>query len=169
MIGFSMFQMQSDATISRGGKYRYDLLRTWNADHPAVVFIMLNPSKADASVNDATIRRCMSFARWWGYGGIIVVNLFAIRSTDPSNIYLSPRPIGKDNDDYIAKHSSGRDVICAWGNHGEYKNRGWKVFHRILRKQATSIKCLGMTKEGHPKHPLRLSKITKRIVMDDVG
>ena len=93
--------IERGAVFSPNGVYRYSLSRVWKREKGLVLFLLLNPSTADANVLDPTLRRCMSFAEAWGYGGILVGNIFALRSTDPQFLYLSRDPIGPTNDFYI--------------------------------------------------------------------
>lgn len=121
---------------------------------PRVAFIMLNPSTADAKEDDPTIRRCMGFARAWGYGGIDVVNLYAYRATNPKELKKAPSPIGPYNDNTvlaIARHAD--KIVCAWGAHGG--RRGDSIL-RKLRHEGLTPMCLEKTKKGAPKHPLYL-------------
>jgi len=116
---------------------------------------MLNPSTADASQEDPTIRRCVGFARSWGYGALAIVNLFALRSTDPRALYAHATPVGERNDAFIAAQATISDlVIAAWGVHGAHQDRGAAVL-RMLRREV-KVRCIGVTKDGHPKHPLYL-------------
>jgi len=148
------------ATIE--GEYRYLLTRRWfdffNGEAPHLVcFIMLNPSTADAEFDDATITRCINYAKLWGYNGIQVVNLFGLRSRMPSVLYTHPDPIGPLNDQYILTSMQECSlVVAAWGIHGEYQSRG-EVVRNICKNR--KIYCLSITKEGHPAHPLYLKKI----------
>ena len=103
------------AVLSECGSYRYALTREW-ADGKCVAWLMLNPSTADADIDDPTIRRCIGFARQWGYGRLVVVNLFALRATDPRVLVRNADPVGSKNDFYIAKAmKEAQEVICAWG------------------------------------------------------
>lgn len=148
------------------GPYRYSLWRLWD-DRPHVVFIMLNPSTADAKANDPTIRRCMGFARIWGYGGICVVNLFALRATDPNVLYSAQDPVGPLNDEQIESSLGGTDtVIAAWGAHGVFRNRGAAVRARIEKHCA--LRHLGLTANGSPRHPLYLRGDTQPQWWSDV-
>ncbi len=139
--------------------YRYTLTRTWDDEFRPCAFIGLNPSTADESTDDPTIRRCIRFAKDWGYGGLIMLNLFAVRSTDPFEIYRNPSPIGPDNDAYISNVLSNQcaGLVCAWGNHGTHFSRGDHV-RELISKLATkpTPTHLGLTKSGQPKHPLYL-------------
>ncbi|MFE2772275.1 DUF1643 domain-containing protein [Microbacterium resistens] len=139
------------STADVRGDYRYTLTRTWDTDRDSVVFIMLNPSIADASVDDPTIRRCISFAKREGFGGIIVVNLYAFRATDPQAMFAAVDPVGPDNDRIIANAVAGRTVIAAWSSYA-HPARVAQVL--ALLPGTASLRCLGVTKGGHPRHPL---------------
>jgi hypothetical protein len=158
----------SGAVISPDGVYRYRLWRIWDDDLFPTAFVMLNPSTADASVDDPTIRRCMGFARLWGAGGIVVVNLFAFRTTDPK-ILFGPQSaergdgnVGNENDEHIRKVLGVVDnVVCAWGAHPLAASRAREVL--ALFPSGVEVSCLGTTKDGHPKHPLYLRANTARV------
>lgn len=139
------------AVISDDGKYRYALWRDWNAALPLVTWCMLNPSTADADVDDPTIRRCIGFSRRLGYGGMEVVNLYAYRVTSPRELWRIERyggdVFGPRNQDFqLAATPEGRTVICAWG-----ANKG------RFYPDTNTLYCLGKTKDGYPRHPLYLS------------
>lgn len=123
-----MYYLDSHAIFSPDRQYRYKLSRTWDYDEPKAAFIMLNPSVADESINDPTVSRCVRYAMDWGYGTLIVGNLFAIISTKPQEIWkneIGHDPIGPENDRYIREINREADlIIVAWGNHGVYNNRG---------------------------------------------
>lgn len=143
------------ADLSACGTYRYSLWRQWG-DGPAVNFVMLNPSTADADKDDPTIRRCIGFAKGWGFERLVVTNLFALRSTDPRVLYRHESPIGPDNDTALFTRAATVSlVVFAWGGHGGA--RGARVAD-LLR--SFSPGCLGRTKDGSPRHPLYLPKIT---------
>ncbi len=136
------------------GLYRYSLWREWDATAPRVGFVMLNPSRADAVVNDPTIRRCMGFARSWGYGSLEVMNLFAYRTTDPKSLSLVAEPIGTENDAHLVRLTQRTErIIVAWGNWGRLQGRDRQVLQLL---SAASLHCLGTTKLGQPRHPLYL-------------
>jgi len=142
----------SAAGFSPCGKYRYWLTRTWDTERSQLAWIMLNPSTADASANDPTIRKCMGFARDWGYGGIIVVNLFAYRTAYPSELRTVADPVGPDNDREILRWvDDAAEVVAAWGSNQYIGERDREVL-RLLKDRAP--KCLGTTNEGCPRHPL---------------
>lgn len=148
--------MQMDAAMSSDLKYRYYLTRVWNDEQDMAIFIGLNPSTADATEDDPTIRRCMGFARRLGCGGIGMLNLFAFRSTDPRELRRQANPISEPdttiNDDWISKITGAHQTIIAcWGTHGEYLFRGRNVALRV-----PGLQCFGITKNKEPKHPLYL-------------
>jgi hypothetical protein len=157
--------MFKDAVLSDDGVYRYWLSRSKRdpspgfVTHNAVNFIMLNPSTADASLDDPTIRRCMGFAWNFGFDQLIVTNLFAYRATNPKELIGLRDAIGDGNDNQLLMAAAlAKQVICAWGVNGVLGGRDkavcellsdWPLYH------------LGLTNAGHPKHPLYLPKTTK--------
>jgi hypothetical protein len=147
-----MPEMLKDAVIDETGKYRYSLIRHWESWQPKLLFIMLNPSTADANLDDPTIRRCIGFAKAWGFGSLEVVNLFAYRATNPEELKKCKDPIGPENDMHIQRAALQTDkIITAWGTNGTLLGRDRKVMD-ILYSFRTY--CLQMSKNGHPKHPL---------------
>lgn len=147
-------------------KYRYRLWRRWG-EEPSVCFLMLNPSTADEYELDPTLRRCAGFAKRWGAGGIEILNLFALRSTDPDGIYTMDDPVGPDNDRTIrALASVTPEIVVAWGVHGSWMNRAEAVLE-ILRQTECVPLCLGVTKDGHPRHPLYLRGTTERRLLSE--
>lgn len=139
------------AVLSPCGTYRYELTRTWGAGK-LVGWVMLNPSKADAEVDDPTIRRCMGFARAWGYNGIVVRNLYALRATDPRELWQHPDPVGPDNHRALASAGGEALTVCAWGSNAD-PVRAQAVVGSLIIARAT-LRCLGVTKDGQPRHPL---------------
>jgi len=149
------------AIISECGKYRYVLSRIWNDDAfiPKVAFIMLNPSTADATTDDATIRRCISFAKSWGYGGLHVANLFAYRATNPKELLTAKNPVGDKNDYYLSRiqiQGNNCDVVFAWGCFPEHIKRMKEVLKIFPFGMAIKV-----SKDGFPMHPLYLPKDLK--------
>ena len=146
------------AVFSEDRRYRYLLRRRVGDSEKRVLFIMLNPSKADEERNDPTIRRCIGFARSWGFGILEVVNLFALMSTYPKALLKADDPVGPDNDATIcAALESADTVVLAWGNHGlDHEKRVAEV--TTMAWKADRPCCLGMTVKGAPRHPLRLPK-----------
>ena len=160
MIGTARFD-DTDA-------YRYELRREWGGKWPlkgegtvvrpdaSVAFLMLNPSTATAELLDPTIRRCIRFAVTWGFGALEVINIFALRSTDPKQLYKADDPIGPDNDRTILDVARRSElIIAAWGTHGALRDRGREVA-QLLERHELALHCLGTTKDGHPRHPLYL-------------
>ncbi len=146
----------SSVVLSDCLRFRYELHRTWDVALPRLVFVMLNPSGADGWVNDRTIDKCMAFARLLGYGGIIVLNLFAFRATDPDDLRAAGYPVGPLNDAHIAAVAGrGHDVICAWGA-GAAKLARPRAVMAILRAAGAKPMALRMTRGGAPGHPLYL-------------
>jgi hypothetical protein len=134
--------------------YRYVLWRVW-ANHASpryCAFIGLNPSTADETTDDPTIRRCIGFAKAWGYDALAMLNLFAYRATYPADMKAESDPVGDDNDVWLARIAAEAGVvIAAWGNHGAHLNRAAAV--RVL---LPNLHCLRLTKAGQPEHPLYL-------------
>lgn len=151
---------EAAAIISPCGRYRYRLTRTWDTKSRPAVWVMLNPSTADATTNDQTIRRCIGFGRTWGCSGIVVVNLFAYRSTDPAALLTTDDSIGPDNDAAIVQAvAEGWPVVAAWGEHPAARERAGHVVG-LIAGTGMPLQCLGLTKAGHPLHPLRLRSDT---------
>ena len=151
--------MERDAEISPCGKYRYVLKRQWKRQSSLVLFIGLNPSTADSDSDDPTLRRCIRFARTWGYGGVVMANLFAYRATDPKNLKLVADPVGPLNDDWLARLRAETEVaVAAWGNHGGLQDRARTVSARLGK-----LYCLGCTGRGAPRHPLYVRGTAKMV------
>lgn len=147
--------MIKDAVISNCGDYRYALWRIWDSKLPKVMFIMLNPSTADANEDDPTIRRCINFARAWGYGGLYVGNIYAYRATNPKDLAFNGYLIGEHNSKSLLYMAEKCDkIICAWGNN---INRLENPIH-ILKSMGIGDKLhyLRLAKTGQPCHPLYL-------------
>ena len=158
-----IFSINSYAKLSDNRKYRYILYRAWGKRIPYALFILLNPSTADETTNDPTVRRCISFAKICGYGAMSIVNLFAYRTTDPKELQRCLYPFGNENMFWIQEAISHADIIiAAWGTKGNYKNQD-KAVMCMVEQTGMQIKCLGITKSGHPKHPLYLSRNTELI------
>ncbi len=151
-------KLRRDAVFSADGNYRYRLSRHWR-EGPEATFIMLNPSTADAEVDDPTIRRCMGFARLWGMGGLYVGNLFAYRATRPTEMKKASDPIGPDNFDHLqwmcerAKTKGGL-VLCAWGRHGRFRNQDRALLHSCFANWQIQAKALLINRDGTTRHPL---------------
>ena len=147
--------VSSSALYSDCGSYRYDLWRVWDASGPRAAFVMLNPSTATELRNDPTVERCERRARGLGFGAFRVSNIFAFRATDPREMRAHPEPVGRpENDRAILEAAAWADVVvCAWGTHGAHLGRGPEV-ERMLRGAGHALLALGVSKGGHPKHPL---------------
>lgn len=144
--------MDSSADFSDCRTYRYALWRTWGGVNGYCMFVGLNPSTADETLDDPTIRRCIKFAKDWGYSGLCMTNIFAYRATDPKVMKSVADPIGPDNDDWLRDSASqAAVVIAAWGTHGKHMGRADAV-KRLL----PNLSYLRLTKDGHPSHPLYL-------------
>jgi len=149
-----MSTIKKSAVFSSCRKYRYSLTRAWNLTGNYVLFIGLNPSIADELIDDPTLKRCINFAKDWGYGGLIMVNLFAYVSTHPSELKNTKLPIGKENDKHILKnHQKSQLTVIAWGNDGYLYDRDKEVLAII-----DSPMCLNINKSGQPAHPLYQKK-----------
>lgn len=147
--------------------YRYALWRHWNWKGHAncVMFIGLNPSTADEETNDTTISKCIGFAKKWGYGGLYMLNLFAFRTTYPSELLQQTDPVGPDNDQAFGYYRTRVGlVVAAWGSvstklrvHLQYSRRIAEVTEAIGKPMT----CLGKTQDGSPRHPSRLGYATQ--------
>lgn len=150
--------MRTDTVLSEDKVYRYKLGRRWSEGSDALVtFVMLNPSTADAELDDPTIRRCIGFAKGWGYGGLLVVNLYAYRATQPVDLWRAADPVGPQNDGYLreALEVAGirqEPVIAAWGANA----RPDRVRQVLAMPWADRLMALKVTKSGAPGHPLYL-------------
>lgn len=150
---------KNTAKLSACRKYRYALWRTWDDSKPRVMFIGLNPSTADETVDDPTLVRCMNFARDWGYGGVCTANLFAFRATDPAAMKQASDPVGADNDKWLKKLASEAGlIIAAWGNDGRFMDRSSAVI-----KMMPAMQCLKINSSGEPAHPLYQPKSRKPV------
>jgi hypothetical protein len=149
---------KGSAIISGCGRYRYELRRVWNDGAPPYVVGMLNPSTANADADDPTITRCMRRAATNGFGSLIVWNLGAGRATDPSVWKRMNDPVGPENNSHIRRillecRDRGGLALVGWGSHGSHLNRD-AVAVAISAEIGVTLHCLGVTKGGHPKHPL---------------
>lgn len=145
------------ARFGATGIYRYTLWRCWEVEQPRLAFVMLNPSTADAEVNDPTICRCLGFAQAWGYGSLEVVNLFALKTPHPSQLSLATDPVGAECDAAILQAVEQADcTVIAWGNWGKLHGRDRAVLELLDRP----VYCLGRNQSSQPRHPLYLSRTT---------
>jgi hypothetical protein len=164
--------VQSSAVLSDDRVYRYVLRRIWDADTAPLLVIGMNPSTADESADDPTIRRCVGFARRWGYGGLLMGNLFAWRSTDPTGLpslhnHDGRSPVGEFGPWERGVRQSVNNVwlkcmaeqagmtLAAWG--AIKMPVGWECRPEDVKVLLGSMHTLGLTKEGHPRHPLYAS------------
>jgi hypothetical protein len=151
-VGQLALGQTADASFSPDGAYRWWLTREWGTG-PRVAFVGLNPSTANADRDDPTIRRCIRFARDWGYSGLTMANLFGVVSADPALLVNHPDPVGERNDETLAAltHSHGL-IVAAWGAFPEARIRAREVVEAILTDADWHV--LGLTKDGYPRHPL---------------
>lgn len=147
----------STAVYSDCERYRYMLTRVWEPEGRKALFIMLNPSTATEVQNDPTVERCERRARALGFGAFRVLNIFAWRDTDPKKMRAAAEPVGDENDAAIRESLPWADqIIAAWGTHGEHLGRGEAVAD-MLHSSGHTIYHLGLSKAGHPKHPLYIA------------
>lgn len=145
-------------------KYRYTLWREWPDDmfdrHDNYLMVIgLNPSTADETQDDPTIRRCIGFAKRWGFGALCMTNLFAWRDTSPKAMKVATDPVGVMNDHWLSEYAKGAGfILAAWGNHGSHLGRA-----DVVTKLIPNLHCLGKNKDGSPKHPLYLSSSATRL------
>lgn len=165
LFGGAPDAMDGGAVLSACGRYRYHLWRVWDTARPQVAWVMLNPSKADATVDDLTLKKCMGFARQWGYGGVHIVNLYAWRHKDPevlaSFVAEGGDGVGPENEAHLrAAMERTTLVVCAWGGHPLARALAPSFFAKV--PAGVVCECLGRTAEGAPRHPSRLAYATPR-------
>lgn len=150
----SLFEvgLHKSAVLSPCGTYCYELMRRWSS-RPLVGWVMLNPSTADADTDDPTVRRCIGFANAWGFGGIVIRNLFALRATDPSELDRHADAIGPENNAYLSRCKHEDMTVIAWGARGG--DRGRDVLELLQRQQVRPYQ-LAVTNDRQPRHPLYL-------------
>lgn len=149
--------VKTGAVFSDCRTYRYCLWRVWDTEKKGIVFIGLNPSTANETQNDATIRRVIRFAKDWGYGGIHMMNLFALVSKKPEALKTHPNPIGL-NDTFLNEITKGKDILFAWGNFKIAEARAKEIIERY-----PGALCLKKNANGTPIHPLFVRADTKPI------
>lgn len=156
----TLFEIENDCGQRKGAefsscrKYRYALWREWEPSSPAnrIAFVGLNPSTADEAADDPTIRRCIRFAKDWGYHGLVMLNAYAFRATDPKDMQKAADPIGPDNNAKLVEYGDMcGSIIAAWGVHCSPSRA-----ETVCKLFGTKVHCLGKTKNGSPKHPLYL-------------
>ncbi len=156
----------STAIYSDCERYRYALRRVWDVAGKRVHFIMLNPSTATEMQNDPTVERCERRARALGFGAFRVTNIFAWRDTDPRAMRAAADPVGPANDAAILEGCAWADtIVAAWGTHGAHLDRG-AVVAALLAKTGREVHHLGLTKDGHPRHPLYVAYASKPVLWD---
>ena len=149
-------ELDSDAIISDCSHYRYTLTRRWSS-RKTVMFIGLNPSTADASEDDPTIRKCIRFARDWEFGQLVMTNLFAFRATNPKEMITQSDPVGEFNDAHLHSLASKADlIVAAWGTRGVHLGRD-----QVIRRSIPNLHHIGLTRHGHPRHPLYVKATAK--------
>jgi hypothetical protein len=155
------------AVISDCGKYRYRLERHGLSGAGTIAWIMVNPSTADATADDATIRKVVGFSERFGAGWAIVGNKFAWRATDVWQLRGAPNPVGPENDAHLAAiMAQAPIVIAAWGSLAKlppHLRRRWRAVARVADRLGRKLHCLGTTHDGHPRHPLMLAYDTPLI------
>ena len=156
-----MSDVTRHARISDDGQYRYMLAHVWDLNTLPICWIMLNPSTADAKQDDATIRTVTWWTRKFGAGGFVVVNLFALRSTDPKGLFAAADPVGPDNAGWIQRAVElCPRILCAWGASPKPEGGLLPALQILWYAQGKKIYCLGKTKDGHPRHPLYVKRNT---------
>ena len=148
------------AEISPCGQYRYRLGRQWDKRLPVCLWVMLNPSTADASIDDRTIKRCVDYSVRWGHGGILVGNLFGWRATNRHELRQVEDPVGPENDRHLrAMLAEAGLVVCAWGTDGSYRGRDTEVMEMLNGRGHALVVLRG----GNPGHPLYLPPTARPI------
>lgn len=148
----------SSAVLSPDGVYRYQLVRRWGSGL-LLPWIMLNPSTADEMTDDPTIRRCIGFSKRFGYAGIRIGNLYAFRSSDPKTLWQQADPVGPDNNIHLRRilreaEDNKIPIVVAWGANAKQE----RVDEVLAMRGSNNFRCLSVTGNGHPGHPLYLSK-----------
>lgn len=151
--------LDKGALFSPCRRWRYLLWRRWEPEQPVCVFVGLNPSTADESVDDPTIRRCIRYAMDWGYGSMWMLNLFAFRATDPQEMRAADlNALGPRNNEYLLQAGRAADLaVAAWGVHGTHMDRERRVLH-MFAEAKIDLHALGLSKDGHPRHPLYMRR-----------
>lgn len=162
--------LDRSAVFSEDRRYRFRLDRAWDPSLPRVCFVMLNPSVADDRSDDLTVTKCVGFARSWGFGSLTIANLYALVSTDPLELLRNRDPIGPGNDWHLATAIREADaVVVAWGatlDEVDRRGAGWPGVDFVLERAAAHgrpVSCLGLTRDGYPRHPSRIAYATPRI------
>lgn len=155
---------ESTAIISECEQYRYRLTRRWK-DGPSILWVMLNPSIADAEQLDPTLRRCLGFSKAWGYGRMVIANIYALRSTDPKRLLKhNHNPSNRINNQYIYQEALRcKKIVLGCGSHSMARDRLSEVTHVITNLAGKKCYCLGTTQAGYPKHPLYVAGNTELV------
>lgn len=150
------FKQFCGAEFSEDRVYRYLLWRRWNSNKSTIGFIGLNPSTADEMTDDRTVRRCINFAKRWGAGGMMMMNIFGFRATDPKKMIGYQSPVGPKNDEEIIRNAEKCEyIVCAWGNGGDHLGRAPEVLHLLIDQGFESkLRCFSITNKRQPRHPL---------------
>lgn len=152
---------EGEAYFSDDERYRYGLVRCWDAKKPHVMFIGLNPSTADATKLDQTLRKIVGFSVREGFGGFYMGNLFAFRATDPKVMKRADDPVGPDNDEWLQRMAAQADkIVACWGTDGGLLDRDASVVAGLC-SEGHRLFCLGKTMHGYPCHPLYLARTTE--------
>ena len=160
-IQLDLGDLTKAAHLSQDRIYRYMLSRVWNKEAKKIGFICLNPSTADEEVDDPTVRRCISFAKSWGGGSLVIGNLFAYRSSSPQILKMVSDPIGPENDWWLNKIAGEVDIlVAAWGS-TKANGRDREIRERFRGR----LMALNLTKAGSPGHPLYLPKNLKPFML----
>ena len=158
-----------EAVYSTCQKYRYSLTCTWNSSLRRLLIVMLNPSTATELSNDPTIERCERRARALGYGAMRICNLFALRETSPARLLRAGEPVGDMNADQIGRAVLwADDILSAWGVHGAHLGQD-KEISAILDSSGKPVLALGLTKAGHPRHPLYVSYAVRPVPLAPIA
>jgi len=148
---------EAGARFSRCRRWRYLLWRRWDPSRPAANFLMLNPSTADEVRLDPSCTRARNYAAAWGFGAVLITNLFGWRATDPEDMKAARDPVGAGNDRAILEAARRSAlVVCAWGNHGAHRGRSSQVTKALLAA-GVKLNCLQLNRSGEPAHPLYLT------------
>lgn len=164
MANESLQLFEATGTAFIEGNHRYSLSRVWDNKLPSVMFIGVNPSRADAVYNDATIIRCINFAKTWGYGSLWFGNLYSYRTPYPSELVKNiATAYNQETEAELEKMIIRCDrIICAWGSWAFIKERSKEVLAMVMQHKAPY--CLGVNQDGQPKHPLYLAKNTQMML-----
>ncbi|MFP7174948.1 DUF1643 domain-containing protein [Priestia filamentosa] len=154
--------MITGANLDETRVYRYSLWRIWDETKPRVVFIMLNPITEGETKDNPTVRRCIAFAKEWGYGSLEVVNLFSYRASTPEMLKKAKEPVGASNEQFLLQAANRAErIVLAWGIHGAFLKQNEKVLTLL---KSYPLYALGVTKERHPRHPLFMKKSAKPLL-----